>query len=72
MKMGLMGHKGRMGQTGANMKKLAIWMAAGMLGAGASWGGTAAEEAVPRAIVYQGVLSDPVEGALTGAQTVFS
>lgn len=50
------------------MKRVAIWMAAGMLAAGMAWGDEAAE-VVPRGIAYQGVLSDPVTGGLSGNQT---
>lgn len=45
------------------MKKTAILAA--VLAAGTVW---AASGAVPGGMVYQGVLSDPVEGALTGSQ----
>ncbi len=49
------------------MKKMVVWAWAGCAAA-AAWAETAAEEAVPGAVVYQGVLSDPVSGPLTGAQ----
>ena len=50
------------------MKRMAVWMVAGMMAAGVAWGDEAAE-VVPRGLAYQGVLSDPVTGGLTGEQT---
>ncbi len=48
------------------MKKAVFWVVLAM--AAAAWGGTAGD-AVPRGISYQGVLSDPVTGPLTGGQS---
>lgn len=45
-------------------KRAVILVVAGLLAA-AAWG-----DAVPKAMVYQGVLSDPVEGGLSGEQQV--
>ena len=48
------------------MKKKAIFaMLAGGLLAATAWGAD-----VPKTVIYEGVLSDPVEGALAGAQTI--
>ncbi|MBR6023251.1 MAG: hypothetical protein IK066_12630 [Kiritimatiellae bacterium] len=46
------------------MKRVAIWMVAGMMAV------AAAGETVPEGIAYQGLLIDPVEGALEGGQKV--
>jgi microcystin-dependent protein len=52
------------------MKRLAILAMAAVAMATAARGETAAENAVPQAFAYQGVLADPVAGPLTGAQQV--